>query len=184
MTYAFLGWNLVLAWVPYLLSLVASAMHRAGYSFKALFPIAFAWLLFLPNAPYIVTDLLHLSPKPPIPMWFDVILIFSAAWTGLLLGFLSLREMHRILESRVTNKIALHSTLISLLALTGYGVWLGRFHRWNTWDILTRPGSLVVDIFHSLTRSPVMQHAWAISGILFVFLTLGYYTMLAMTEKK
>jgi uncharacterized membrane protein len=184
LTYAFLGWNLVLAWVPYLISLFALKLHQSGANRLWLWITAAAWLLFLPNAPYIVTDLLHLHAKPPVPLWFDVILLFSAAWTGLLLGFVSLRVMHKIIADRVQSSFLEHSIIISLLALTGYGVWLGRFHRWNTWDIITRPHRLFIDIFHSLTQNPVAAHAWTISGVLFVFLTLGYYTLLTLTERR
>jgi uncharacterized membrane protein len=184
LTYAFLGWNLVLAWIPYILALIASSMHRFNYSSIKIGLVAATWLLFLPNAPYIVTDLLHLKPKPPIPMWFDVILIFSAAWVGLLLAFLSIREIHKILEARIESKMRIHVLMLSILALTGYGVWLGRFHRWNSWDIISRPDSLALDIVNSLTKAPVMHQAWSVSGILFIVLAFGYYTMLALMEKK
>jgi uncharacterized membrane protein len=184
LTYAFLGWNLVLAWVPYLISLYATRLHQVGASRFWVWSIAILWLLFLPNAPYIVTDLLHLHAKPPVPLWFDVILLFSAAWTGLLLGFISLRQMHKIIADRVQNRFWEHSLVIGILALTGYGVWLGRFHRWNSWDIVSRPHRLFVDIFHSLTQNPVAAHAWTISGVLFVFLTLGYYTLLTLSERR
>jgi uncharacterized membrane protein len=180
LTYAFLGWNLVLAWVPYVLALVLTAMYRAEVSQKWLWLVGVAWLFFLPNAPYILTDMLHLRAKPPVPIWFDLILLFSAAWTGLLLGFLSIREVHKLIKLRTQSAVREHSMMLGILALTGYGVWLGRWHRWNTWDIITRPQMLVLDVFDSLTQNPVAAHAWSVSTILFVFLALGYYTMLAV----
>jgi uncharacterized membrane protein len=182
-TYAFLLWNLVLAWVPYLISLWATNLSQKSVNQWFVLTVGLVWLVFLPNAPYIVTDLLHLSSKPTVPLWFDVILLFSAAWTGLLLGLLSVRQMHKIIAAKVKNKRVEHTIILAILALTGYGVWLGRFHRWNTWDIVTRPHHLIVDIFRSLTHAPVAQHAWATTGILFVFLSLGYYSLYLMVDK-
>ncbi len=184
LTFAFLGWNLVLAWVPYLLALTATAMYRKGKPIWKVVIVGLVWLLFLPNAPYIVTDLLHLHYRPPVPMWFDVVLIFSAAWTGLMLCFISLREIHKLFELHFRPSWKVHTLMMGILALTGFGVWLGRFHRWNSWDLFTRPNALLTDIMRSLTQMPMLKHSWIISGILFIFLSLGYYTMLTITEKR
>src|SRR5581483_11103123 len=86
LTYDFLAWNLVLAAIP--LGLAVSIDHLLDRSERraslALMPF---WILFLPNAPYIVTDFVHLAPRPEVPLWFDVLLFSAFAWSGLLLGF-------------------------------------------------------------------------------------------------
>ena len=107
------------------------------------------WLLFFPNAPYIFTDLLHLRLKLGMPTWFDLLLIFSFAWNGLILGYLSLMDMEHLVAQKF-NRLA--ACLFSLAALAGaaFGIYLGRFLRWNSWDILTDPFALALDIGHRL----------------------------------
>ncbi len=96
--YGFLGWNLILASVPVAAATLFTRATRArGRLAVASFLL---WLLFLPNAFYVVTDLQHLSPHPPVPYWYDVALVTSAACTGLLLGYRALRDVHRTLAER------------------------------------------------------------------------------------
>ena len=87
----FYPWNLFLAWLPFLLARRIYGL-RADRSprFGLLAVCALAWFFFFPNAPYIVTDLVHLKTRAPVPKWFDLLLMVSFAWTGLCLGYLSL----------------------------------------------------------------------------------------------
>jgi uncharacterized membrane protein len=78
-----LVWNLFLAWLPLAFAFLAG---RDSNSRLRLFLCAGLWLLFLPNSPYLVTDLVHLRPRPPVPLWFDILLVQSFVLTGLLLG--------------------------------------------------------------------------------------------------
>ena len=97
-SFLFLIWNLFLAWIPYWIALCIPKIYEF---FKSKIIIAFAlllWLLFFPNAPYILTDLLHIKVRTPIPLWYDVMMILTFAWTGLMLGFLSLFEVQLFLQ--------------------------------------------------------------------------------------
>jgi hypothetical protein len=89
--FVFLLWNLFLAAIPFFLS---AALHLASKPPKArlLLPVGVVWLLFFPNAPYLVTDLFHLEPRPGVPYWYDLALIMSCAWNGLMLAFASLLD--------------------------------------------------------------------------------------------
>ncbi|MBN1310505.1 MAG: DUF1361 domain-containing protein [Anaerolineae bacterium] len=51
---------------------------------------ALVWLLLFPNAPYLLTDLVHLQPQENMPFWFDLILIVAFAWAGFFLRLISL----------------------------------------------------------------------------------------------
>ena len=93
LAYTFLIWNLLLAWLPLAFALVAFQFSRRPL---IVLPAAAAWLLFLPNAPYLITDLIHLRPWPNVPHWYDAIMFFTAATTGLFLGFTSLDLMHKV----------------------------------------------------------------------------------------
>ena len=92
-------WNLFLAWIPFGLSIVIYDRHRAGTRPLRLLPLAALWLLFLPNAPYIITDFKHLVPSPVVPLWVDIVVIAAPAWTGMLLGFLSLYLVQSVVRS-------------------------------------------------------------------------------------
>ena len=97
--FRFLLWNLFLAWIPLLLALAVYDGYRRDAPLAVLAPGAVLWLLFLPNAPYLVTDFVHLAPYGP-PLWFDGVLLSTFAWTGLLLGFVSLYLMHALVRHR------------------------------------------------------------------------------------
>lgn len=96
------------------------------------------WLLFLPNAPYIITDLLHLRGNTDVPVWFDSLMVFSYAMAGLQAGLFSLYIMQRLVEKLLTRNLSYVFTTVCVW-LASYGVYLGRFQRWNSWDVLTIP---------------------------------------------
>src|SRR5690242_5674730 len=87
--YRFLTWHLALAWIPLLLALLLYDLYRRHVRAVILAPVALLWLLFLPNAPYILTDFVHLDASAPTPLWLDAALLSAFAWTGLVLGLIS-----------------------------------------------------------------------------------------------
>lgn len=144
----FLGWNLFLASVPYALSLLLPLIrHRlAGVL------VLIAWLLFLPNAPYLITDLIHLKPRPPVPFWADGMVFFFFAWTGLLLGLVSLPHIQRYLEQWYTTRQS-HWWIGGFMLMSSFGLFLGRVGRWNSGEAVTHPSALLQYSF-SLLASP------------------------------
>jgi uncharacterized membrane protein len=135
---AYLLWNLVLAWIPWLLG-IAVARARRRWVAAAVFPV---WLAFFPNAPYLVTDLLHVQPRPPVPVWYDALLYGMFAVAGCALGWTSL-AMIRDRVARELGPVRAELTLVGIALLTGFGVYLGRFGRWNSVDVLQRPLALL-----------------------------------------
>lgn len=146
----FLVWNLFLAWVPLLLALRLESLHRreqlGGWRAGG---TAVAWLLFFPNAPYILTDLIHLKPIVKTLWWTDLILILLFALIGLVLGFLSLHRLHQVVAAR-RGWVAGWMFVVAVMFLSGFGVYLGRFERWNSWDVITNPLALMADSFNWL----------------------------------
>ncbi len=136
-------WNLFLAWLPYLFSLWAMALEhrRAGRWWLIWLPSAL-WLAFFPNAPYLLTDFFHLTQRPGIPLWYDIGLIAAFAWTGFFLALVSLRIMHLLVERYIGVFLGWLFALVSL-GLAGLGLYLGRFSRWNSWDLLTSPKEIL-----------------------------------------
>jgi uncharacterized membrane protein len=137
-----LVWNLFLAWIPLALALVVYDGARRGWTAGTLVTVGLAWLLFLPNAPYIVTDLKWLGQYNSGTHWFDPVLIGAAAGIGLVLGFLSLYLVQAVVVSRL-GRVAGWTLAFAALAASGVGVYLGRFQRWNSWDVFTEPTRVV-----------------------------------------
>ena len=97
-SYVFLVWNLFLAAIPFGAALVWEALDKLRRLLVLQWCMFLVWLVFLPNAPYIVTDFLHLRQRHSIPLWFDVLLLISSAGTGLLLGYGSVMIVQRIMR--------------------------------------------------------------------------------------
>ncbi len=182
-TYVTLIWNLFLAWVPWSMALLAERAYRrhAGRLSLALFLFGGLWLLFFPNAPYILTDFLHLQTRPPIPIWYDLFLLFAFAWAGLFLGFSSLYTMQRLVAARIGRILGWLFTLLSLAA-SSFGIYLGRFLRWNSWDVVLDPRGLAGDILGRLIHPTAYPRTYAVSALATVVFTAVYLTLYAMTQ--
>ncbi|MCC6723814.1 MAG: DUF1361 domain-containing protein [Saprospiraceae bacterium] len=177
-TFLFLIWNLFLAWIPYTLSLI---IPRVPSRWIAL-PLLLIWLVFLPNAPYIITDLLHIHYRAGVPLWYDVMMIFSFAWTGLLLGFISLLDVQSYLDKLLGEKNAA-IIIWAVIGLCAFGVYLGRYQRWNTWDLLLEPYQLFWDVlgvlFHPIANMGTLGLAAVMAGVL----GLGYTTLKTLVRE-
>jgi uncharacterized membrane protein len=145
-TYYFLLWNLFLAWIPYLASLWVVALHRRHPRrwWLLLLPGALS-VAFFPNAPYIITDFFHLAERPPVPLWYDLGLLATFAWTGVVLGVYALRLLQNVV-ARLAGRVVGWLFALSVLGLSGVGIYLGRFLRWNSWDLLLRPKAVLYDV--------------------------------------
>ena len=136
-------------------------------------PAIALWLLFLPNAPYIVTDFVHLAPGAQTPLYVDGVVLSAFAWTGVLLGFVSLYLMHAVARDRLGPRGGWLAALVAL-GLTSVGVYIGRFLQWNSWDLLTRPGQRLAEIAPRLDQTTVLAHAAGLTLLLAALLALTY----------
>lgn len=173
----FLLWNLALAWIPYLLSLTAEVLDRRGNGrWWNLGPLGGLFLLFLPNAPYILTDFLHLRVRPGLPFLADAATLSTFALAGWILGLLSVGLWSRRVGSRL-GEFAARVFVVGCALSCGYGVYLGRFRRWNSWDLLCSPGRVIRDVVTSAT-SPMAQPRMVAFTLLFSALVLFSYSVL------
>lgn len=177
----FLVWNLVLAWVPLPFSFAAYHMHASRTRRGLLFLIcALTWFVFFPNAPYITTDFIHLRTEVTVLLWIDLISIASYAWVGLCLGFCSLYLMQEVVASRFGRALSWVFVLV-MFAAASFGTFIGRFLRWNSWDLLHRPLAVLDDLSAStLTPSPEITRVYL--GMMFLFLLLSYCSLFALTR--
>lgn len=178
--YRNLVWNLFLAWIPYLVSLlVVWLARRSRRSWLLLAVLGFIWLIFFPNAPYLLTDFLHLQERPFVPLWYDILLLATFAWTGLFLGIASLRLMQGVVKSYVGRLLSWLFVIIAIGA-TGLGVYLGRFSRWNSWDMLTQPEVILAEVVSKAT-DPLNNLRFLGFTVLFVsFLSVSYLMFISM----
>jgi uncharacterized membrane protein len=171
-TYRFLVWNLFLAWLPLLFAALA---YRFRQRWTRLLLFSGLWLLFLPNSPYIITDLMHLSYIPSVPAWYDAVMVFSFALTGLLLGFVSLFVMQMMVLRRYGRSTSWVFALATL-GMSGFGVYIGRFLRWNSWDIFTNP----LTLFNSLFNPDLFLKAFVVTGLLSTIFVFSYIVMFSL----
>ena len=178
--YRNLAWNLFLAWLPYLFCLLAAWLHyRYPRRWWLLGLPGLIWLIFFPNAPYLITDFLHLEERPYIPIWYDIILLATFAWTGCFLGIASLWIMQRIVKSYFGQWVSWLFVMFAI-GLSGLGVYLGRFSRWNSWDMLIQPKLILAEVVGKMT-DPFNNLRFLGFTLLFVsFLTVSYLMFVSM----
>ena len=173
--FLFLVWNLFLAVVPFALSTMLGTA-RGPLRARLLVPVGAAWLLFFPNAPYILTDLFHLERRVGVPYWYDLALILSCAWNGLMLAYASLSDMQGLVQRRLGTGAGWAFATVALL-LSSFGIYLGRYLRFNSWDVLANPLTLFFDILNRILHPFSFPGTWGVTLVFGLFLLLGYGTV-------
>jgi uncharacterized membrane protein len=178
--YRNLVWNLFLAWLPYLFSIWAAASERLspGKWWLLILPGGL-WLIFFPNAPYMMTDFLHLEDRPPIPLWYDILLITTFAWSGLFLAIGSLRTMQLLIKKYLGGFIGWLFVTVAL-GLSGLGIYLGRFERWNSWDLIFQPRQILHDLKTYMAAPTDNLRFFAFTLLFTAFLLICYLTFIAV----
>jgi uncharacterized membrane protein len=172
-----MDWNLFLSWIPLIAAFVANNLtKRFGFIPVTLVLISLFWLAFFPNAPYMVTDLAHLTVDYERDLtWHDTIMLFFYAEVSLFNGLVSLYWIHqawRQVFSRKTSTIMFFSSL----PLAGFGVYLGRVRRMNSWDIIHEPKLIFNHVIQSLTD----RTAWIFSFEIGLLLGILYLVLWAI----
>ena len=174
--FLFLIWNLFLAFIPYVITSTCRQRIKwmeNNFRFSA---VVLVWLLFIPNSFYIITDLFHLQPRAEIPLWFDLALIFSFAWNGLLLGVLSVKQMEKLLQVKWPMKRSwLFVPLV--MFLNSFGVYVGRYLRYNSWDVVRQPLGLVEDVVLLFINPVQNRFDWSMIICFAVLMSLIYVSI-------
>jgi uncharacterized membrane protein len=173
LTFIFMPWNLFLAYLPYqLLKLYKPSVSnlKGKMATSGLFIL---WLLLIPNAFYMITDLFHLFHREEIPLWFDLVLLMSFAWNGMIFGFLSVRQMEKNLFLIIPG---LREGLFAggIMFLNSFGVYLGRYLRFNSWDIISNPFSLAKNMWLLFVDPVENRAAWAMILAFTIMMTIIY----------
>lgn len=185
--YFFLNWNLFLAFVPLGVTMMYELLLNDGNQLVRKWWVKLgvlgSWLLFFPNAPYILTDIFHMRFEDSAPQWFDLILILSYAWTGLFAGFISLSDIERLIFPYKQNWQSI-LTVIGLIFLTAFGIYLGRYLRFNSWDILHRPGHLFVEIADRFIHPFRHSRTWGMTVGMGILLNFIYWSIFQARQSR
>ncbi|MBO6879130.1 DUF1361 domain-containing protein [Winogradskyella sp.] len=170
--YLFLVWNIFLAIIPYTITMYLNSKPTISKLKLGLWFLV--WLAFLPNAPYIVTDLIHIRIGNDALLWLDVLVVLSFALSGLLLFYLSILDMQKLIAKH-SRKVPIITSTLFILFLCGFGVYLGRFLRYNSWEIISNPQVLIADVFNILVAPFQHIDAWLFTLGFGTFLAVGYW---------
>lgn len=179
---AFLIWNLFLAWLPLVFALLACDQFRSERRRDwKLGALGGAWLLFFPNAPYIFTDVIHVVYRSHRYFWVDLMLILLCALVGLVLGFVSLYLMQSLVRRR-WGWLAGWLFVAVVAGLSGFGIYLGRFLRFNSWDVVARPLKLFHGISNWAANPLANSHTFVFPVLFAIFLLLAYVMLYTLTH--
>jgi uncharacterized membrane protein len=179
--FLFLPWNLLLAFIPYYITKKLMANPAWIENKWKLIAAALLWLVFIPNSFYIITDLFHLGKYDEAPRWFDLTLIFSFAWNGLVLGIVSVKQMESIVKCYFAPRYA-WLFIYTVMWLNALGIFIGRFLRFNSWDIITNPLSLINEIITMVVHPFDYMYVWGMICFFAVLMTIMYITVRRIGE--
>lgn len=183
----FLVWNLFLAITPIFFIFLAKKLHD-NFGFEKLsmkiviLGLMTTWLLFFPNSPYIITDLMHLSHLPKHLLWFDSVGIFITALTGLIVGLYSMYHF-QILSKKIFGNAVSWFLVISSAILSGFGLYLGRFVRFNSWDLFSNPAHLIKQSVLE-TGNPLAIQTTLVFSIVLIGLYLSFYNLISFKHEN
>lgn len=182
-TYWFLVWNLFLAWLPFVFALVLYDGYRRHRSPALLVGFGATWLLFFPNAPYIVTDFVHLAPRSGIPLWYDGLTIATAAFVGLLLGCASLFLVHSVVRRAVGERWG-WVAVATAIVLASAGIYLGRFLHLNSWDVLVDPHAILGPVRFRLAHPFGNRKLLGVMALFSAFLSFAYLSLYGLATAR
>lgn len=168
-------WNLFLAVLPYFFAISANYFAQMKRLWLAFVLLAMA-VLFLPNSPYVITDLFHLRPRSEMPFWYDTLVLFSLALSGLIMFYLALFQIRRFLL-RISGKLLAESGIIVMIFLCSFGIYLGRYLRFNSWDVVSNPYTLVNEITDRVINPLDHPQTLGVTVLYGAFLLLGYWVI-------
>jgi uncharacterized membrane protein len=181
--FRFLLWNLSLAWIPLVAALVIYGHYSRGREPGLMVIPLLIWLLFLPNAPYIFTDFIHLSPTAGVPLWFDGTVLSAFAWTGALLCLVSVYLVHlaiRYWYGAVQGWIA----VLIVLIITSIGVYFGRILRLNSWDVVVHPFRILRQVGSSFDDPLTIVRGSTATTVVAIMLAVAYVTFYAVLRLR
>jgi uncharacterized membrane protein len=172
----YLVFNLFLAWIPlvFAMRLIVVLRHKLWSSWEALF-LTVLWLIFLPNSFYMISDFIHLQDSSADRVLYDAVMFSSFIYTAFLLGYSSLYPIHLELRKRLSSHAATGWIAITLF-ISSVAIYAGRDLRWNSWNVFTNPGGLLLDMSNRLLH-PDAYPEMLVTIISFFVLLMSMYNL-------
>lgn len=181
-SFNFLLWNILLALIPLVISSIVLLQPRKKNIHKLIFIIGLLlWLLFIPNAPYLITDIIHLGETKMVPILYDTFLLFSTALLGAIIFCLSLEQIEKIISEKISPRKTSIFIFVTIF-LISFGVYLGRFARFNSWDFFTSHQSLIGHIWEVVNKVESQASFYTILFFLFLFFVYWSWKHLRKNE--
>jgi uncharacterized membrane protein len=180
--YVYLIWNLFLAYVPLFFMYVFLSL-RSKNTKSLRFVLIALWLIFLPNSFYTLTDFVHLSPTIHISILFDIVLLSSFVWNGFIFGLSSVFLFHEYLLKKIQNKMFVTGIIGGVFFLCSFAIYLGRYLRWNSWDVITNPADVLFDISSRITDPAAHKGTVSVTVLFFVFISITYGVVWSIGQK-
>lgn len=175
-SFLFLYWNIILAIFPLVVSIfLATLEDKTNLSGWFFWSLVIVWLLFFPNAPYIITDLFHLKQRN-FPYWYDLGVLMLFSWNGTVIGFLSLNYVQILINKRYNHRLGWVFALLAIF-LGSFGIYLGRYLRWNSWDVITNPIDLMQDILIRMLHPYNHPKTVGVTLLFTILLSVMYITL-------
>lgn len=194
--YLFIFWDTFLAWVPVGLAVILDVLFsytRKRIRVLLLIIVGAAWLFFYPNSPYLVTDLLHVFARysfdptkrfwSDIAFWQHLFTIFTIAMLGLLLGAYSLFSVQHLMRISF-GVMASWIFAVLVLVLSSFGIYIGRFIRWNSWDVIMQPGHILQELIVMFTDRSKLYHIVSFCKFMFMVLFISYVLIYVITKVR
>lgn len=176
-TFWYLDWNLFLAWLPLVFAwlLVRYVRQHPWVSWQG-GALTLLWLGFLPNSFYIVTDFMHLQEVTERTLLFDVVLMFLFSLAGYTVGFVSVIMVHKLMLTRI-NRASAARVVAGVFLACSFAIYLGRFLRWNTWDVITNPAGIILDVTDRIVNPVAHEQTFWVTILFFVLLCALYFVL-------
>lgn len=173
-SFLFLFWNMFLAFVPFMISSWMVWYQKRPTMYLPFMIAGFiGWLLFFPNAPYLITDLIHTGRVMIVPVFYDLLVLFSSALVGLSFSFYSLSHIEGLIRVKFSKRNT-HAILIGILLVSSFGIYLGRFIRFNSWNVVTDHTTLFSKIWAIISRPYAHQEAYLFTAFFFFTIYMLY----------
>ncbi|OGL25153.1 hypothetical protein A2884_00170 [Candidatus Saccharibacteria bacterium RIFCSPHIGHO2_01_FULL_48_12] len=172
--YLFTAQNLALAWVALLFGwLLTRQLTKSSWLSWQAIGLSLLFVVFLPNSWYVLTDFWHVEPTGEISLLYDISLVFTLVVCGFALGFISLYLIHIELMRRLSRRLS-HLIIATTLLISSFGIYLGRDLRWNTWDVVSHPEGLIINVSDRVVDPLEHPRAITVTILFFVLLSTMY----------
>jgi uncharacterized membrane protein len=175
--YLFLIYNMGLAFIPLLLAWwLTFRLKKTAWLTPGNVVLTLLWLGFLPNSFYMITDLIHAQQSIGIDLLYNIVLILMCIFNALIAGYISLYLIHWALLKRFYYR-NVHLLIGGVILLCSFAIYLGRYLRWNSWDVIVNPAGLLFDVSDSVASPSTHPQVFSTTVSFFFLLTTMYIVL-------